>query len=80
MQILISIECDTISELYTHFYVIKKEVRQQVKKLKLDVFKDELLILEIQDSNYYGEHRIDVTYGAVAEPIEGGTQCDVAHI
>ena len=66
MRVLIEINCDTISDLHQHLDVMKRRVRKECKKLKLDPLNDEFpLELKLEDNNCYGEHELTV----VPEPV-----------
>lgn len=62
MKITIQIDCDTISEFYSHLTKLREDVKKQTKKLKLDPLEDEFpKTVELDDSNCYGEHYVKVS-------------------
>lgn len=61
MRVLIEIECDTVSDLHQHLDVMKRQVRKESKKQKLDPLHDEFpLETVLEDDNCYGSHELSV--------------------
>lgn len=59
MEIKIDIECDNISDLYTHLRVLREQIKKETKKLKLNPFNDEFPDgFKLEDGNCYGEHTL----------------------
>lgn len=61
MKVIIEIETETISDLWTHIHIIGKEIKKECKKLKLEPLEDEFPPgTEWIDDNCYGEHIVKI--------------------
>jgi hypothetical protein len=58
MHIEIVIDCDTISEYYTHLTAIQRDIKRISKEAKLDPFRDDLPPQSWYDCNCYGVHTV----------------------
>jgi len=61
MTITIKIEnCESINEIYSHLNEIKKEIKAEAKKQKINGFDEFEMKEHIQDANCYGEHYVTI--------------------
>lgn len=61
MKIQIEVEAETISDFHTSLTVLRKNIRKEAKRLKLDPLRDEFpaeVILD--DSNCYGSFEVSI--------------------
>lgn len=62
MDIVVKIECDTIAEFYSHLTELRKQIKKETKRLKLDPGHDEFPAgrnkTELDDNNCYGTHEV----------------------
>lgn len=62
MKIKIEIDCDTISQIHSHLYVIGRDLRKHTKKFNLNPVEDEFpKRIKFDDENCYGEHIVKIT-------------------
>jgi hypothetical protein len=57
MEVIITIECDSLEELLMHL----SKIRSQVKKQQEALEQDEPTVINLSDSNCYGSHEIKIT-------------------
>jgi hypothetical protein len=65
MNITITIECETVSELGAHLMHLRRQVIKEAKRLKLDPLRDEFpegAELNLSDDNCYGTHDVEIKY------------------
>lgn len=61
MNVLIEIECETITDLHKHLEVLQGQIKKQVKVSKQDPQKEDFPIgTSLYDDNCYGTHKMDV--------------------
>lgn len=61
MNITVTISCDTISDFYSHLSELRRQIKRQTKKLKLDPLKDEFpATVDLYDDNCYGTHTVEI--------------------
>ncbi len=62
MNITIKIEnCESISEFYTHLSELKRQIKKETKRLKLNSIKDVFPKgVNLDDANCYGEHYVTI--------------------
>ena len=66
MNVLIEIECETISDLHKHLQVLQQQIKKQAKINNSDPQKDDFPVgTALQDDNCYGYHTMDV-YKAIS--------------
>ena len=61
MNIMIEIECDTLTDLPKHLEVLQEQIKKQVQVSRHDPQKEEFPIgTSLSDDNCYGTHKMDV--------------------
>lgn len=61
MKITVKIECETISDFYSHLSELRRQIKKQARKLKLDPLRDEFpKTVDLYDDNCYGTHTVTV--------------------
>ncbi len=62
MEITIKIDCETINDFYAHLTVLRKQVKSECKKQKLDPLNDEFKVGKnlFYDDNCYGTHYVKI--------------------
>jgi len=59
MKINIQIECETISEFYTHLTELQKQIKKKTRKQNLKPGADEFFdSVGLDDDNCYGSHEV----------------------
>lgn len=60
MKVTIEINCETISELFGHLHVIRKDLKSVVKKMDLKPLDEFPEAIENEDDNCYGDHTVKI--------------------
>jgi dsDNA-specific endonuclease/ATPase MutS2 len=61
MKIFIEIECESISEFYSHLTKIQRDINRKARKEKLNPLFDEFNDGEgLDDNNCYGTHVVNI--------------------
>ena len=70
MNIIIEIDCDTISEFYGHLTKIREDIKKETKRLKLNPLEDEFPnIASLDDVNCYGEHYVEIKPESIVQNV-----------
>mgnify|MGYP001565856112 CR=1 FL=1 len=64
MKIRIDIECESISEFWVHLAVLKKQIKKEAKRLKLNALEDRFPKkgVDLDDNNCYGTHTVKIKH------------------
>lgn len=69
MRIYITIDnCESISDFYAHLAELKRQIKKESRRLKLDPIKDEFpskVGVALEDANCYGEHYVKIIHPRV---------------
>jgi hypothetical protein len=61
MEILITIECETISDFYSHLSELRRQIKKETRKRKLNPLHDEFPAdVDLYDDNCYGTHDVEI--------------------
>lgn len=61
MEVIITIQCDTVAEVKAHLWKLQRQLTKYSKKLKIDKLHDDLPMGEpedLSDDNCYGSHEV----------------------
>lgn len=62
MNIIINIECETVSDFYSHLSELRRQIKKEAKKLKLNPASDEFPDnVTLYDDNCYGTHIVTIS-------------------
>lgn len=64
MKIEIEIDCETVSEFYSHLTELRYQIKKESKRLKLKPLVDEFSEESnsyLSDNNCYGTHTVTIT-------------------
>ena len=64
MKVTVHIDCDTIHEFYSHLCQLKRQIKKEAKRLKLNPLDDEFTRKsgdKLYDDNCYGTHIVTVS-------------------
>ena len=76
MKIKIEIDCETISDLYSHLSELRRQIKKETKKRKLDPLRDEFgSDVNLYDDNCYGTHDVYIK-PEMAETTESEAMCE----
>jgi hypothetical protein len=61
MIIRVDIECETISDFYGHLSELRRQIKKETKRLKLNPLRDEFPKgVNLYDDNCYGSHEVQI--------------------
>lgn len=72
MKITIEIDCETISDFYSHLSELRRQIKKECKRLKLVPSNDEFPpTVDLDDDNCYGTHTVTISEDFLSEKVEG---------